>query len=289
MISRPQNLVNSSKFDLVLYNKVMNWGEIEHRASIFDAAQQAQYTGGVKPLAQLQEERFRRLEQTRKFGRTEANDGLERLLVREVLEAIRKDVWGEGKVVPFDSFPFPGGFILESDPYPVFQVYVTVQKRAGEDQMRKEVQVREIEIGISETTTSLFVHFDTYKSHGMVRLYVRDNNLVDVRGGASAINAVRHSGLEGLYRISDQGTRLMPIYSSGVDPNAQDATDRLYSRIFRHTEYRRVNGSLPGEIRSWGEGRKSELPFSSPDSRWINFERLQAWQNQLRVPQSLAR
>lgn len=257
----------------------MRWQEIKESAEQYkqDQAEEARLQRAAEAERTLRSEQDRVAKEN--ATQSEAEERLAKFNVREVLEAIRDDVWKEGEVTSYrkglDTSDPTRGLQLLSEPYQVVSLSGT-----GRDLSARLVQQR----------AALVVYSFKDRSGPGGSLGAYGHYVYNVEDGRKegVVEKIEELGLEeGLKKAAVLKSREVHYNSSGISlDSSQGAFDNL---ITGHVAHRQRYRSNPAQVREWTNSIIGELPAQLRENAIISSGELREWGHQVRGSSGLYR
>lgn len=250
----------------------------------------AEYEGwlAARRLQREEEQRVRDVEREtqREMKRLLAVENVElvlkRINAREVLKAVRDEVWHEGEIVDIkgeeliglnNTSSYRSGISLVSDPFPLILV-------------KGNKYDRSLSLSRSEGHLSLDVIVTLLRGNEGVestRVSVQDKRscLITKSEAPDLKELIKGKDLEALYAIQ-QGNNQFGALDCSFDPGNSDAYRVFCHSVRSSVDARRENGSLPGQLRNWSEGLIGQLPSMLREEGSMDYLHLRAWEHQIR-------
>lgn len=247
---------------------VMNWSEIERDALAMKELQEEQRK------KDLEEKTAQRVK-----DREYIQEMLDRLHVSEALEALRDEVWKEGKVTPLEVDPrssayrTEAGLMLTSKPFP--RIDVVGSGRSLTLRLKEQHTSLAVTVGIAHNDrTNAFRNGVTVTDKDM---YVTRTSPDTYSVRRSVQAAGLEDGLNSLLREPRQVSEYDQFEAVGIGTDL-----RLRLELYNSTENRREYGSFPHQLRETFTSLVDELPGELKTNRHLTQPQLRDWAHQVR-------
>lgn len=258
----------------------MNWQEVQGRARVFEEEQERKVAleQALKERETIQWERGKAQKAQQEL--VGARKLLEVLQVREVLEAIRDEVWKEGEVreVERPRFPLEFGLELVSNPYPVLSISIR-----GRNEPEVSFTLGKTSLEVTVLASGDKTRTVTHNKEGILR--IKDQNLVDTVNTHPLPDEVKRVGLRrALVGIRDPFRQRIESEALVVinTDDLEGARNSLSATFLRHTDNRMRYGSLPADIRDWSESLIAQFPPTLRTAGCVGGRELREWGHRVR-------
>ncbi len=253
----------------------MNWSEIEKAAAEFKIKEQKQSELYQPQLLTREELRAEALKHEIEEMKG-AKETMEKFHAREVLQSVRDEIWGEGKIFPVvgnhvitddgaglmtENFAGDYGLMLVSEPFPV----ITESWRNFGNKGKRELFLREersfLSVGVDLEDMDLWVSYE----------HIYDSPKVD--SGDELRRKIKQDGYrEGLKNIAR--SKLFNV----ADFMSHDEEFGKFSSIFATIVNKGIKGrSLPSQLREWGNEMVSCLPSTFKYNNHLSKTEIMEW------------